>query len=123
MAFKIKREFIDLLEVEEAMNFGNYNHVWRCLQNFYALVSKAVVFPSPGTYTARLRSLTFIPFGGPKNWNRVTELMFREIERADAAHSGRSLHEVLGTDWKLSGLDREVYLHGNIEIICSRCGR
>ena len=123
MTFKIKPDFPDLLEVEGAMNVGDYNHVWKCLQNFYALVFQAVVSPAATDVCAQLRLLTFRPFGGPRNWNRVSELMFREIERADAGHLGVPLHEALDKDWELSGLDREEYLHANVEIVCSRCGR
>ena len=121
--FEIKPAFPDTLEVEGAMSRRDYNYAFRCLQNFYALASQGGVSPAADTYTPTLRRLTFVPFGGPNNWNRVTELIMREIEKADAKHAGRILFEDLELDWKLSGLNREEYLNGEVEIVCSRCGR
>ena len=111
------------MEVEGAMTRRDYNHAFRCLQNFFALVSDGSISPAADTYTPALRRLTFVPFGGPNNWNRVTELVLREIEKADARQLGTPLFEDLEMDWKLSGLNREEYLYGDVEIVCSRCGR
>lgn len=121
--FEIKPAFPEMPEVKEAMNNRDYNHAYRCLQNFYAMVCQTAIAPGAEHYTTALRQLTFVPFGGPNHWNRVTELIIREIEKTDASNVGRSLYEDLELDWKLSGLNREEYLRGDIEIVCSRCGR
>jgi hypothetical protein len=123
MAFPIKADIPEQMEVSARMRAGDLNGVFRIIQNFYALVKKAAVSPGGHIYLTWLRKITFIPFGGPNLWNRKTELMFREIERAEAKHYNEDLHPNLEVEWKSSGLEREVHLHGNIEIICSRCGR
>ena len=121
--FEIKPTLIDIDEIKGAMGLGNFNHAWRCLQNFYAILQHSVTSPDITHYTGRLRRITFAPYGGPNLWNRKTELMFREMEKVQAEHLHQVLHEDLDAEWVLSGLDREEHLHGNIEIVCSRCGR
>lgn len=121
--FEIKPKFIDFDEIKGAMGLGYFNHAWKCLQDFYALLKHSVTSPDITYYTGRLRRITFVPYGGPNSWNRKTELMFREMEKIQAEHLHQTLHEALDNEWELSGLKREEYLHGNVEFTCSRCGR
>jgi hypothetical protein len=61
-----------------------------------------------------VRSLTFIPFGGPNLWNRMATLLIKEIEVANERHFGRDLatEARLEKEWQLSGQSREAILSG-----------
>lgn len=121
--FPIKPDFPSISLVRTGVREGDLNNVWRILQNFLALVEQAPISPQAHQYTLQLRDATFIPFGGPNLWNRRTELILREIEAADAAHTGLTMHENLEVEWAKSGLNREENLYGDVEIVCTRCGR
>ena len=61
----------------------------------------------------RIRSVLFVPFGGPSMWNRWMSLMMKEIELANEGHfayrQGDYLNQqedILSREWALSGMDR-----------------
>lgn len=85
------------------------------------LVMLEFLHVTPVTYWDfnELRGLLFIPFGGPRLWNRRVSLILREMELANDKHFGgwdEEEEDILSREWSLSGLDRPVFTHRRGEL-------
>lgn len=106
----MKPKFLSAHEIGPLVKAGSYRLVWYSLLSLYHFVVQNAAVLHYDLY----RRATFVPFGGPQLWNRLTSLLIKEIEIANERHFGKHLdaEDRMGMEWQLSGYTREAILDG-----------
>ena len=85
------------------MDEGWHNLILRKLRELLLFVRDHAI---SGLGVKQIRSIVFVPFGGPNLYNRKASLLLAEIEANQEAWKQPIDEEKFDTEYKLSGLTR-----------------